>query len=69
VGGAQPDRQEMTVRGTAKSRRVSEFYKDSESNGLEFIPLREEQLLELAYVLFAFFPLLYLQAQRSVLMA
>jgi predicted dehydrogenase len=42
VGGAQPDRQEMTVRGTAKSRRISEFYKDSESNGFEFIPLREE---------------------------
>ena len=42
VGGVQPDRQEMTVRGTAKSRRISEFYKDSESNGLEFIPLREE---------------------------
>ena len=42
VGGAQPDRQEMTVRGTAKSRRISEFYKDSESNGMEFIPLREE---------------------------
>ena len=42
VGGAQPDRQEMTVRGTAKSRRISEFYKDSESNGFEFISLREE---------------------------
>ena len=32
----------MTVRGTAKSRRISEFYKDSESNGMKFIPLREE---------------------------
>ncbi|MDC3170207.1 Gfo/Idh/MocA family oxidoreductase [Paracoccaceae bacterium] len=42
VGGAQPDRQEMTVRGTAKSRRISEFYRDSESDGIEFIPLRKE---------------------------
>ncbi|MDC3076415.1 Gfo/Idh/MocA family oxidoreductase [Paracoccaceae bacterium] len=42
VGGAQPDRQELTVRGTAKSRRISEFYRDSESNGIEFIPLRKE---------------------------
>ena len=42
VGGAQPDRQEMTVRGTTKSRRISEFYRDSESNGIEFIPLRKE---------------------------
>ena len=32
----------MTVRGTAKSRRISEFYRDSESNGFEFIPLRKE---------------------------
>ncbi|MFL2800882.1 MAG: Gfo/Idh/MocA family protein [Paracoccaceae bacterium] len=44
VGGVQPDRQEMTVRGTKKSRRVSEFYKDYESNGTEFNPLREEPL-------------------------
>ena len=42
IGGIQPDRQEMTVRGTAKSRRISEFYKDSESDGTEFIPLRGE---------------------------
>ena len=44
VGGAQPDRQEMTIRGTMKSRRVSDFYKDYESDGGEFIPLREEPL-------------------------
>ena len=44
VGGAQPDRQEMTVLGTKKSRRVSEFYKDYESDGGEFIPLRAEPL-------------------------
>jgi len=44
VGGVQPDRQEMTIRGTKKSRRVSEFYKDYESHGGEFMPLREEPL-------------------------
>ena len=44
VGGVQPDRQEMTVRGTKKSRRVSEFYKDYESDGTEFTPLRKEPL-------------------------
>ena len=42
VGGVQPDRQEMTIRGTKTSRRVSEFYKDFESNGGEFLPLRNE---------------------------
>ena len=42
VGGAQPDRQEMTIRGTKKSRRVSEFYRDYESDGGEFFPLRED---------------------------
>ena len=44
VGGVQPDRQEMTVRGTKKSRRVSEFYRDYESDGTEFTPLRKEPL-------------------------
>ena len=42
VGGVQPDRQEMTIRGSKTSRRVSEFYKDFESDGGEFLPLREE---------------------------
>ena len=42
VGGKQPDRQEFTVKGSLKSRRISEFYKDSESNGSDFIPLRDE---------------------------
>jgi len=42
VGGVQPDRQEFTVKGSIKSRRISEFYKDTESAGEEFIPLREE---------------------------
>ena len=44
MGGVQPDRQEMTIRGTKKSRRVSEFYKDYESHGGEFLPLREEPI-------------------------
>ena len=34
----------MTIRGTKKSRKVSEFYKDYESDGNDFIPLREEPL-------------------------
>jgi predicted dehydrogenase len=42
VGGVQPDRQEFTVKGSIKSRRISEFYKDAESDGEEFIPLRKE---------------------------
>ena len=42
VGGMQPDRQEMTVKGSIKSRRITEFYKDSESTGGDFLPLREE---------------------------
>ena len=42
VGGVQPDRQEMTIRGSKTSRRVSEFYKDFESDGGEFLSLRDE---------------------------
>ena len=42
VGGKQPDRQEIIVKGSQKSRKVSEFYKDSVSTGDNFIPLREE---------------------------
>ena len=42
VGGMQPDRQELTVKGSLKSRRIAEFYKDSETDGSEFIPLRNE---------------------------
>ena len=42
VGGVQPDRQEFTVKGSIKSRRISEFHKDAESDGEEFIPLRKE---------------------------
>jgi predicted dehydrogenase len=36
VGGAQPDRQELTVKGSAMSRRVTEFYIDAASDGGAF---------------------------------
>ena len=42
VGGMQPDRQELTIKGSKNSRKVSEFYKDSVSSGNNFIPLRQE---------------------------
>ncbi len=42
IGGIQPDRQELTVKGSIKSRRITEFYKEFESTGGEFLPLREE---------------------------
>ena len=41
VGGAQPDRQEFTVKGTKTSRRITDFHKDALSNGGDFIALRE----------------------------
>ena len=36
VGGAQPDRQELTVKGTGSCRRISDFYIDSASSGGPF---------------------------------
>jgi predicted dehydrogenase len=36
VGGAQPDRQEFTIKGSKTSRRVSEFYRDAVSDGGAF---------------------------------
>lgn len=36
VGGAQPDRQELTIKGTQASRRITEFYIDALSTGGEF---------------------------------
>ena len=36
VGGQQPDRQEMTIKGEARSYRVSEFYLLSASDGGPF---------------------------------
>ncbi len=41
VGGAQPDRQEMTIKGTKTSRRISEFYIDAVSDGGAFSELGE----------------------------
>ena len=36
IGGAQPDRQEVTVKGSRSSRRISEFYREAVSNGGDF---------------------------------
>lgn len=36
VGGAQPDRQELTIKGARFSRRISEFYIDAQSDGGAF---------------------------------
>ena len=36
TGGAQPDRQELTIKGSAASRRISEFYIDARSDGGAF---------------------------------
>ena len=36
VGGAQPDRQELTIKGSAASHRVSEFYIHARSDGGPF---------------------------------
>ena len=41
VGGVQPDRQELTVKGTKTSRRVNNFHIDSISDGGNFTSLRE----------------------------
>lgn len=37
VGGAQPDRQELTIKGTRTSRRITEFYIDAVSDGGDFV--------------------------------
>lgn len=39
VGGAQPDRQELTIKGSKVSRRVTDFYRDAASDGGEFAPV------------------------------
>jgi predicted dehydrogenase len=36
VGGAQPDRQEVTIKGSKTSRRIADFYRDLVSSGGEF---------------------------------
>ncbi|MDU8926174.1 Gfo/Idh/MocA family oxidoreductase [Alisedimentitalea sp. MJ-SS2] len=41
VGGAQPDRQELTIKGSRASRRITDFYVDAMSDGGEFTEVRE----------------------------
>ena len=41
VGGVQPDRQEVTIKGSKSSRRILDFYHDSISFGADFVPVRE----------------------------
>ncbi|SIT07718.1 Predicted dehydrogenase [Roseivivax lentus] len=40
VGGALPDRQELTIKGTRTSRRITEFYIDAVSDGGAFVETR-----------------------------
>jgi hypothetical protein len=42
VGGAQPDRQELTIKGRRASRRISDFYRDAMSDGGVFVPVGRE---------------------------
>jgi predicted dehydrogenase len=42
IGGAQPDRQELTIKGTQISRRVTDFYRDAASDGGEFLSIGAE---------------------------
>jgi predicted dehydrogenase len=42
VGGAQPDRQEVTVKGTLQSHRISEFYRHAISDGDAFAASRPD---------------------------
>lgn len=41
VGGAQPDRQELTIKGLKSSRRITDFYIDAVSEGGPFTELGE----------------------------
>ena len=41
VGGVQPDHQQVTIKGSKKSRRVTEFSLDMESSGGPFVLLEE----------------------------
>lgn len=41
VGGAQPDRQEVTVKGSRTSRRITDFYIEALSDGGEFVEVRD----------------------------
>ncbi len=65
VGGAQPDRQELTVKGSKSSRRIADFHKDSESTGGPFIPLRQEPEDPRALILKRQLDDLYLNVKRQ----
>ncbi len=41
VGGAQPDRQELTIKGSAASHRISEFFIHTSSDGGPFVDVGE----------------------------
>lgn len=41
VGGAQPDRQELTIKGSAASRRITDFYVNAASDGGAFHEISE----------------------------
>ena len=41
VGGAQPDRQELIIKGSKASRRVTDFYVDAVSDGDAFAEIKE----------------------------
>jgi predicted dehydrogenase len=43
VGGAQPDRQELTIKGSVVSRRISEFHLDAASDGGPYVPVGQIQ--------------------------
>jgi len=42
VGGAQPDRQELTIKGALMSRRISDFYRDAASDGGPFVAVGQD---------------------------
>jgi len=44
VGGAQPDRQEVTIKGSKTSRRISDFYRDAMSSGGDFVSVTEDPI-------------------------
>lgn len=43
VGGAQPDRQELTIKGQDASRRISDFYRNAASTGGDFVQLHPDE--------------------------
>ncbi len=42
VGGAQPDRQELTIKGSQESRRISNFYRNAASTGGPFEQVQKD---------------------------